>query len=219
VARCRGHDDGVVRSAFLPAVIAVAELRPHALVAQRAQPFGRLQRERLDNLDRADRAHELGQYRCLIARSRADFEHRVIGLEVHEIGHQRDDVRLRNRLAMADGEGAVFVGIAYLTDRYEAMTGHRADDRHDTGVEGRTTRLFRRFTRERGDLFFHMSARIGVFVLRGHRGPRGCRDCERGEEAGAYHGLGGHRWASASRARAQSAPIIKRRAPPRHKST
>src|SRR5437899_3046097 len=74
VARGCSDDDRVERPAFLPAVIAVADFRPHAIKAQRLQTLRRRERERLDDLDRAHGAHELGKDCRLVPGTRADFK-------------------------------------------------------------------------------------------------------------------------------------------------
>ena len=56
-------------------------------------------------------AGQLGQHRGLIAAARADFEHFFVARQFQGFGHQRDDVRLADRLAAIDGHGPVGVGL------------------------------------------------------------------------------------------------------------
>ena len=63
-------------------------------------------------VDRGHRAAELREDRRLVARSRADVEDPVAGPHREQLGHPGDDVRLADRLAGADGQRAVGVGLA-----------------------------------------------------------------------------------------------------------
>ena len=73
---------------------------------------------------------------------------------------------------MADGQRAVLVSVLHFCQ--PERSGGAAPCQLPPARAGRTPRgrFLRRFPREGGDLFFHLSARIGVFVLRGYRGPR-----------------------------------------------
>ncbi len=118
VARRRGHHDRVERAAVLPPVVAVARpssarwrsparaaaLPPRARAARRSRSCTPSARAR-----RGSRPGS--RSRC---RSRA---RRASRLQVHEIGHQRDDVRLRDGLAVADRQRAVAVGGVHLVRR------------------------------------------------------------------------------------------------------
>jgi hypothetical protein len=58
-------------------------------------------------------------------------------LEVHEVGHQRHDVRLGNGLAVTNGQWAVLVGDAHVIARDEEMARDRVERRHHACVERR----------------------------------------------------------------------------------
>jgi len=78
--------------------------------AQVHQTFPRVVEQRLDALDRIHLVGQPRQDRGLISASRADFQDLVFRLDVEPLGHQRDDVRLADRLAEPDRGGAVGVG-------------------------------------------------------------------------------------------------------------
>ncbi len=100
-----------------------------ALLAQR--PFA-LCRKRLDDLDGKDVRCQLRQDRGLVARAGADLEHLRLRRQLQQLGHQRHDVRLRDRLAVADGQRRVVVRTVCRSRRHECVAGnggHRAQDR------------------------------------------------------------------------------------------
>src|SRR5215467_8947975 len=104
VARRGSDDDRVEGSAILPAVVTVTDLRSHPPVTLLAQAALRLGGQGLDDLDGAPVLRQLGQYGGLVAGPRSDLEHSVFGLVPDQVGHQRDDVGLRNSLAVAYGQ-------------------------------------------------------------------------------------------------------------------
>ena len=107
VIRRRRHHDSVERLEFRPARITIPDPRVHVAVSQRIEqrpgPPGQL----WDDFNRIDVARQLGQDRGLVAGSGPDLEHRVPGRYIQRFGHVRHDVRLRDRLAVADGQRAV----------------------------------------------------------------------------------------------------------------
>ena len=86
-------------------------LRVHVRVAERARSVRRADsRERRDDLDRVDLGHDLRQHRGLVAGAGADLEHAAAGRRPASASViQRDDVGLRDRLAVADRQRAVLV--------------------------------------------------------------------------------------------------------------
>jgi hypothetical protein len=122
----RRHDNRVKRRVLFPAEIAVGKLDLHLVVAEPFEPVrGRLG-ERLDDLNRPDVGGDFGENRGLIARAGADFQRRGPGLELQQLGHHRDDVWLRNRLAMANGQRAVGVRCIAPVFRHEFVARHLA---------------------------------------------------------------------------------------------
>jgi hypothetical protein len=71
----------------------------------------------------------------LISGAGADLEHYVIGFELEQIGHQSDDVRLRDRLLETDGQGAVEIGVRLKLDGDELVARYAGDDFHHLAAE------------------------------------------------------------------------------------
>ena len=64
------------------------------------------------------------QHRCLIPRARAHLKDRLRAYQFQELGHQSDDVRLRDRLSLTDREWAVRIGKVPRLRRDEQVPGH-----------------------------------------------------------------------------------------------
>src|SRR6266849_762231 len=95
-----GHHDGVKRTAFGPATIAVAKPDAYVVIREVSECFrGGLGQWR-DNLDGADLSRQVRKDGSLIARTRTDFEHNMIGRDLGQLGHQGHDARLRYGLAV-----------------------------------------------------------------------------------------------------------------------
>ena len=77
------------------------------LLERGARPDG----ERLETLDRGHVRGELVEHGGRVARARADVEHALGAVELEQRAHLRDDVRLRDRLALADRERRVVVRV------------------------------------------------------------------------------------------------------------
>ena len=128
-----GHDDaGVWRPRFV-AQAAVAHVHVHG-IAKRGEAVACLGRQLRVAFDRDDPRPELCQHCRLIARARAHVEDRGPSLGprpalIHELEqgrHARHHVRLRDRLAAPDGQGAIVVGVDMLSGRHECLAWHEA---------------------------------------------------------------------------------------------
>jgi hypothetical protein len=74
------------------------------------------------------------RYHCGgVARSGADLEHPVPGGNAGGIDHQRDDVRLADRLLFANRQRAVLIGELAQRFRNEALARDRAKGIEDRG--------------------------------------------------------------------------------------
>ena len=73
----------------------------------------------------------------LIPEPGANFEHRVIGLDIEQVGHQRDDKRLRDRLLEADRKRRIGVGMRLKLDGHKGVTRHLIHDLHYPPGKGR----------------------------------------------------------------------------------
>src|SRR5882757_11346771 len=90
------------KGAFGPATITVAQPDAHVVICEVSECFrGGLGQWR-DNLDGADLSRQVRKDGGLIARTRTDFEHNMIGRDLGQLGHQGHDERLRYGLAEAD---------------------------------------------------------------------------------------------------------------------
>src|SRR5439155_1412834 len=130
--------DAIVGRLCRPAGVAVADAHLDVAVAHRAKPLGRRVAERFDQLDAVDLPHYLGKHRCLVTRAGADFQHHMLRLRREQIGRERDDVGLRDRLAIADRQRPVGVRGPHLLLRYQPMPldlAHRGAHRGRHGFE------------------------------------------------------------------------------------
>src|SRR5262249_39429488 len=79
-------------------------------------------------------AGQLREDSGLIAKTGADFENAVVGLDVEQIGHQGDDKWLRDRFFEADWKWNIFVRVGLKFDWHKRMPRHLAHSRHDPFV-------------------------------------------------------------------------------------
>src|SRR6516162_2384577 len=71
----------------------------------------RLLQQRPVALDGVDPPRQAREHRRLIAGARADLEHLVTRRHLECLGHQGDDLRLADGLALADGQRLILVGL------------------------------------------------------------------------------------------------------------
>jgi hypothetical protein len=79
-------------------------------IAERLDPPLRRLGQRWMPLDRLHLRRDLAEHRRRIARAGADLEHAVAGLDLGGFDHQRHDIGLRDRLALADRQRPVLIG-------------------------------------------------------------------------------------------------------------
>ncbi len=130
-----GYHNRVERCVCLPTVIAVTKASRNIVVTEPLKPCFRLFLQRLDDLYGIDGFHKARQYRRLVPRAGTHFQHDVICVHLHKIGHQRNDVGLRYGLAVTDRQRAVLVGMRLKASGYEFMTPHRHHRVHDALIE------------------------------------------------------------------------------------
>jgi len=102
VAGSGGDDDSVEWCMLGPAIIAITDAHIDVVVTQVRQAGLRLLPERRNDFDAPYPGVKLGNYRRLVAGAGADFEDAVARFDIEQIGHNRDDVWLRNGLAMTN---------------------------------------------------------------------------------------------------------------------
>ena len=130
-----GRDqDGIERRGLRPAFGAVADAQLDIVVAQLLEPSpGRLGQRRMA-LDRVDPVGDLAHHGRGVARAGAHLEHAVAGLHLGGLDHQRDDVGLRDRLALADRQRPVLVGELLEAGLDEGLARHAAHGVQDVAV-------------------------------------------------------------------------------------
>ena len=98
-------------SSSLEVVAAVAVLERNVAQLERLQVAPRLGDQRADALDGVHLARDVREHRGLVAAAGADLEHVAeLAAVARELGHARDDPRLRDRLPVADRQRRVLVG-------------------------------------------------------------------------------------------------------------
>ena len=98
-----GNDDRVIGRAWRKAETAVARNHFHVAVAEAGEQCSGFVGQGGMALDGDDLRREFGEQRGHVTRSGADFQHFVAGSERQGFEHERDDVGLRDCLALADG--------------------------------------------------------------------------------------------------------------------
>jgi len=208
-----GCDDDAVKGRLLrPAQGAVVQLQPDAKTAHVHESLLGRQVKLADALDAVDFHAHGREDRRLIARARADFQDPQIRRRLQQLGHQRDNVWLRNGLAQPDRQGVVLVGLGSKRLLHEEVPGH---DAH--GLEHRSIRdapgldLFRNhplavsFEVVSHPVFVSLLLALKKSIRQGLRspGPSPARKEERMQtrfEAASQHRNGGALLAPASRA-------------------
>ena len=82
----------------------------HVAAAEIGQPGCGLFGELPDALDAVDLPGDLGEDRGCVARAGPDLKDRLAALQGQGLGHQGDDVGLRDRLAFLDRERDILIG-------------------------------------------------------------------------------------------------------------
>jgi hypothetical protein len=114
---------------------AVAGLDGNAVIVEPIEPRRRRRGQRLDHLDAVDVRAEFGEQRGLIPAIGAGLEHRVAGLDLQQVRHQRRDERLRRVLIHVDRERRILVGIGRQWRGDELVPRHLAHGSEHAGVD------------------------------------------------------------------------------------
>src|SRR5215472_6125927 len=94
-----------------PSLHAVTGDRGDVVDPETGEALLRLLEQRPVALDGVDPPRQPREHRRLIAGARADLEHLVARRHIECLGHQSDDLRLADGLALADGQRLVLVGL------------------------------------------------------------------------------------------------------------
>src|SRR6185295_5138582 len=95
----------------------------------------RTRRQFLNDIDRVNALDELCGNGRLIARAGADFQHEIARTQLENVRHQRDDVRLGDRLVETDGQRTVEIGIRLQLDGDEFVARQTRENFHHRGTE------------------------------------------------------------------------------------
>ena len=117
IRRAGGNNNSVKRPLFRPTQRAIPKFEMDISDAQRHEPFKGPIEQRLKPFDRPDFRRQFGKHGGLIAAASPDFQHMMSRLHIQPVRHQRDNIGLTNRLAMADGCGAVGKRISRLAGK------------------------------------------------------------------------------------------------------
>ena len=197
----RRHDHLVERSVLGPAVIAVGDLELDIGAALLAESLLCLAGKLFDDLDAVHHARQLREDCGLVAEAGADLQHSVLGADIEQIRHQRDDKRLRDRLLETDGKRNVGIGVWLEFDRHELVSRHLGHGRHHAFVERRLADHVAHVKYTGGDFREHMLTedfkvfRTHCAILRPHQGYVALGASERrvaplgnvGETCSAFH--------------------------------
>ena len=81
----------------------------HIRIAELGQHRGRLFGELADALDRINIPGNSREDGRRVTRAGADLQHLFTAFERQSLGHQRDDIRLRDRLLFCDRQRCIFI--------------------------------------------------------------------------------------------------------------
>ncbi len=131
VACCSGDDDRIKRGVLGPPEVAVPLAYVHIVVAETFQALPSGSSERLNDLNGVDLIRDFGEYCGLIAASGPHFEDDILRIRIQDLGHVRDNVGLRDRLAVTDRKRSVGIRLVLVRGRYELVPRGRAHSIQD----------------------------------------------------------------------------------------
>ncbi len=159
--RAGGRDhDGVERRVGAPAERAVAvqhgDVGEFEVAQHLVRPVGQLG----DAFDGKDRLRQHREQRRLVSRSGADFQHPLAAGEAEQLAGARLDERLRDRLAIADRERGVVVGLMVERFGHEAVPGNGPDGaQHGHVVHALAVQRLHQLRAVSGESVAHVSLR------------------------------------------------------------
>ena len=130
----RGHDDGVEGCGFRVPERAVTPHDVRVVVAQAIEHRPCPRGQRLVALDRPHVRRHPAQHRGAVAGPGPHLQHPVVRSDLGRLGHDGDDVGLRDGLALRDRERVVVVGELGQVVGQEPFAGHRAHGPQHAGV-------------------------------------------------------------------------------------
>ncbi len=89
-----GYDDGIEWRVLRPAEITVTDAGTDVVILQTGEHLLRALSQFRYDFDTVHLLDQLTEHRCLITRTGAQFKNHGIRLELEQVGHNSDDVRL-----------------------------------------------------------------------------------------------------------------------------
>jgi len=142
-------------------------------VPEPGETLARFNPEGLDDLDRVYLFADMAEDGRLVSRARADLERAATRARVDQVGHDRDDVGLRDRLAVPDRQRPVFIGEPAIIALYEFVARDRRERAHYALIERAPVQVGRCVA----DVLFDFAQQrhaLGLVWI-GRPGNRGCR--------------------------------------------
>ena len=130
----RRDDHAIERGVFRPAEGSIADQLVHSPVTKLRQKLGRSVGKLGDALDRIDLAAELCEHGGLVAATGADLEDSIARGCAEKLGHQRDDVRLRDRLPVPERQREISICLVGLARRHELVPRHATQRLEHTAI-------------------------------------------------------------------------------------
>jgi len=132
---CSGGDhDAVVGATVGATECAVTHHQFDIPATEPLQHSSRLAGEFGNAFDADDALTEPGENRCLVAASRADFEHGLAPRQPEFSGHQGNKIWLADGLPLVDGKGRIVVRLSDEIGRDKPLAGNFSQDLQDPFV-------------------------------------------------------------------------------------
>ena len=121
LCRCSSDYHAIVGRQFRPTLRPVTESADNVVQPQFAEAALGIAQQPAMPLDREHPAAQACEDRSLIPRTGTDLERIVPLAKIEILGHQRDHVRLADRLTLADRQGRVLVGLIFKGGRHDPL--------------------------------------------------------------------------------------------------
>lgn len=138
VWRGGGDDHSAVRRSFRPTFTTISVTHMNVVIAQLAETLSRRICQLPIPLGGVYFAGKPAQHSGPVTRPGADFQHPVSRLDLRRLRHQGNNVGLRNRLGVADGQGCVRIRSRTNAGSDEQVAWHDGDGIKDFGIADAT---------------------------------------------------------------------------------
>ena len=155
---------------FFPAGISVSDPHSHVIVAQTRQGILRPRAQRFYDLYGVNMANQVGQDSRLVSRTRANLQNGHVLIHPHQVGHQRNDIGLRNCLARTDWQGVVQVGEMTQGGGHEFVAQYCGHGLHHFFVQRGNAGITPCFDHRCIDICNHLPTRRFISLLRRQAG-------------------------------------------------